>query len=253
VWNSNVDGSWNLFWRRRLFVWETELLNDLLLLLNSVTVSVEEDRWNWLGGDGDTFTVSSAYATVVEMLLPRGVISFQQESAFKLIWKCSAPSKVSGFAWLVLRDRVPTKVNLIRRQVLPNDGSQRCVFCGTCEETVEHLFLYCSFSLQVWDRVLSWLDVSFMLPHSLASLLLFLASLRGSKGKRKGLVMLWSAVVWSIWRHRNWLIFENGVVDLAGLVENIKTTSWKWWIGRSNYNTPTKISRIFSRDINKWI
>jgi hypothetical protein len=49
VWNPN-DVGWNLNWRRRLFVWETDLLNELLFMLNSVIVSEEEDRWNWLGG-----------------------------------------------------------------------------------------------------------------------------------------------------------------------------------------------------------
>jgi hypothetical protein len=186
------------------------------------------------GGEGDTFSVKSAYGTVAEMLIPRGIISCQQECAFKLIWNFPAPSKVSGFAWLVLHDRVPTKENLIRRKVLLNDDSQRCVFCGTSAETLEHLFLYCTFSFQVWKHVFSWLGVSLLLPHSIVSLLNFLASLHGPKGKRKGLVMLWSAVIWSIWRHRNSLIFENGALDLAGLVEEIKTTSWKWWIGRSN-------------------
>jgi hypothetical protein len=51
------------------------------------------------------------------------------------------------------------------------------------------------------------------------------------------MVMLWCTVIWSIWRHRNSLIFENGALNLHGLVEEINATSWKWWIARSN-STP---------------
>jgi hypothetical protein len=39
------DGSvdWNFNWRRRLFVWEEALFNDMLALLNGVTVSTRTD------------------------------------------------------------------------------------------------------------------------------------------------------------------------------------------------------------------
>jgi hypothetical protein len=37
-----------------------------------------------------------------------------------------------------------------------------------------------------------------------------------------------------VWRHRNRIIFENGIVDGAGLLEEIKVASWKWWIGRGS-------------------
>jgi hypothetical protein len=40
-----------------------------------------------------------------------------------------APSKVSGFSWLVIHDRVPTEANLIHRRVLQDNGDQGCIFC----------------------------------------------------------------------------------------------------------------------------
>jgi hypothetical protein len=45
----NGQEGWNLIWRRRLFVWETTLLNDLLLLLNSVRLTEAMYDWNWIG------------------------------------------------------------------------------------------------------------------------------------------------------------------------------------------------------------
>jgi hypothetical protein len=103
LWNSNGMEGWNLMWRRRLFAWETTLMEEFLLLINSVRVTEEGDRWVWLGGEGDNFSVKSAYAKVSNLMLPREIVTSQQESAFKVIWNSLTPSKVFGFAWLVLR------------------------------------------------------------------------------------------------------------------------------------------------------
>jgi hypothetical protein len=43
--------------------------------------------------------------------------------------------------------------------------------------------------------------------------------------------MIWNVVLLLIWRHRNRIIFDNGVKDVAGLLEDVKTVSWKWWNG----------------------
>jgi cbb3-type cytochrome oxidase subunit 3 len=55
-----------------------------------------------------------------------------------------------------------------------------------------------------------------------------MASISGSKQKRKGMVMIWIAVIWTVWRHRNKIVFENGAVDLVGLLDDVKTISWRW-------------------------
>jgi hypothetical protein len=48
------------------------------------------------------------------------------------------------------------------------------------------------------------------------------------------MVMIWKAVIWTVWRQHNKKIFENEVLDLAHLLDDVNTTSWKWWLGRSN-------------------
>jgi hypothetical protein len=78
----NGQEGWNLIWRRRLFVRETTLLKDLLLLLNSARLTEATDVWNWIGGEGDNFSVKSAYVMVSEMLIPKEFNSLHQELAF---------------------------------------------------------------------------------------------------------------------------------------------------------------------------
>jgi hypothetical protein len=47
------------------------------------------------------------------------------------------------------------------------------------------------------------------------------------------MALIWIAVIRAVWRHRNMIIFSNGASDMARLVDDIKITSWKWWIGRT--------------------
>ena len=49
-------------WRRRLFVWEEEMVGELILLLANVTLQVtKEDKWLWTLENSSTFTVRSLY------------------------------------------------------------------------------------------------------------------------------------------------------------------------------------------------
>jgi hypothetical protein len=137
-----------------------------LNVLNPVSLTEGGDGWSWLGGDGGIFSVKDAYVTVSNLLIPRDLISPHQQFVFKVIWKSMAPSKVASFDWLVLRDRVPTRENLMRRRMVLAEGQHQCVFCGEYAETVNHLFIYCKVSMQIWTSVFAWLGLCFQLPHN---------------------------------------------------------------------------------------
>ncbi|MCI41257.1 F-box family protein, partial [Trifolium medium] len=81
-----------------------------------------------------------------------------------------APSKVSGFVWQLLHGRVPTRNNLVTRQILDVDGDVSCALCGEAMETELHLFLYCEIAQLVWMEIFDWLGVLFSLPHNLFSI-----------------------------------------------------------------------------------
>ncbi|PNX58772.1 70 kDa peptidyl-prolyl isomerase, partial [Trifolium pratense] len=80
------------------------------------------------------------------------------DAAVNLIWHPQVPLKVSILAWRLLRDRLPTKVNLVARGVL-SPTAHTCVFgCGEAELT-HHLFISCSTVGPLWDLVRSWIDI----------------------------------------------------------------------------------------------
>ncbi|CAJ2672512.1 unnamed protein product [Trifolium pratense] len=160
----------------------------------------------------------------------------EEVAVFRAIWNFPAPSKVSSLLWKLLHDRIPTKVNLYRRGVIHSEGYQSCAFCGNCAETAIHLLLYCDFATRVWRAVFDWLGMCLQFPHNFLSMFNSVACVPGRKQTRKALVMIWGAVIWALWQHRNQIVFENGTAEAAVVIETVKTSSWKWWIGISNGN-----------------
>lgn len=64
-----------------------------------------------------------------------GEVSPLQEKVFGHLWKSLTPSKVVAFSWQLLRDRIPTRQNLLLRKAIDPQSSQHCVFCDEFVET----------------------------------------------------------------------------------------------------------------------
>ncbi|MCI04101.1 F-box family protein, partial [Trifolium medium] len=85
----------------------------------------------------DVFTVKSTFFIIFELSVPTVLVPPWHAPAFKAIWKCPAPSKVNEFVWQLLHDRIPTRLNLVRRRIIAADGDCSCALCGkTSESTV---------------------------------------------------------------------------------------------------------------------
>lgn len=65
--------------------------------------------WKWEPEEFGVYSVRSAYnvLTVGDFVQP-----------FKMLWKSLAPKKVLAFAWKLILDRIPTKLNLLRGVIL---------------------------------------------------------------------------------------------------------------------------------------
>ncbi|PNX92316.1 glutamate-gated kainate-type ion channel receptor subunit GluR8 [Trifolium pratense] len=92
--------------------------------------------------------------------------------------------RTSLLAWRLLRDRLPTKSNLVTRGIL-SPAAHFCVSgCGEVEST-HHLFLSCSTFGSLMALVYTWIDIS---PTDSISIrdhfVQFTSSTGGSKARR---------------------------------------------------------------------
>ena len=195
-------GAWS--WRRRLFVWEEQMLGELLLLLHNVFLQVDkDDRWLWALESLNVYSVRSAYRvlTIHPPLVPSVTVSD--------LWHMDVPPKVVLFAWRLFRDRLPTKDNLHHRDVVDRDSRSCVAGCGSIE-TSQHLLLHCNIFGLVWYFIYRWLDISAVVPAQvLQHFHQFRFSGGISKKRRSILQVIWFATAWEIWKERNNRLFND--------------------------------------------
>lgn len=109
---------------------------NLMLDLEGMSWSHEEDRWKWGLEESGMFSVKSTYGKLEGMVLREDLWSVTEKRVFSKIWKSLAPSRVVAFSWKLLYDRIPTKVNLAVRNVLPLEASRLCALCERVDESL---------------------------------------------------------------------------------------------------------------------
>ena len=215
IWEGE-EWRWRLNWRRNRFVWEDQQEEQLIRSLVNTSLNREiQDQKVW---NGEEFSVKNAYECL------SNYATSNDKDVFELLWLAKAVPKVLITAWRALLGRLPTKVNLSRRGVVVNDNI--CVLCLDKEESNQHLFMECKIAYQVWNYCLRWFGVlgaqhcnlkyhfeSFHLVHM---------------NSKQNMVWkgVWAAVVWSIWDHRNRVIFNQGKVDAEEIFQMAQLKAW---------------------------
>jgi hypothetical protein len=230
--SDGVGVKWFFSWRRPLFLWETDLLDNLLAILEPVNLSLVEDFWVWTPDPEGSFSVSSAYNYLVKELRIVDVLEPEVVVVFDHIWESPAPSKVIAFSWQLLHDRLPTRSNLLYRHILAPDAPRNCVGCVGVVESSTHLFLHCPSAMLVWYELFRWLGVVIVIPPTLHVLFEMVRSSAKIKKVRQGFLMIWHATLWTIWKTRNSNIFTNWSFNPKKMVDDVKVLSWKWSLAR---------------------
>ncbi|GKC42142.1 RNA-directed DNA polymerase, eukaryota, partial [Tanacetum coccineum] len=103
--------------------------NEMLVLIQDVSLTPISDRWIWsLEGSGD-FSVASTRKAIDDKRLP--VVNS------KTRWIKSVPIKVNVHAWKVKLDALPTRFNISRRGIVLD--SILCPICNIGVESSSHL------------------------------------------------------------------------------------------------------------------
>lgn len=154
---------WSLNWRRSLFVWEEQLVSNLVAILEENRPCTNlEDTWNWAHNVEGTYTVKSTFQTICDGAGQQCI------EPFKLLWDKSIPLKVKCILLeSTALDRIPTSLNLQKKGVVIPNGSLLCSFCNTVPESGEHLLLFCHFSYAVWMHLYNLFGVETTLAGNL--------------------------------------------------------------------------------------
>jgi hypothetical protein len=108
------------------------------------------------------------------------------------------PGFFLSFLWLLANNKIPTRDNLIKRE---NMEDKTCLFCSEAE-TVHHLFLECCVAKYSWEILSEILNVQ--IGQDFVSV----AKLWLQNKKYKEVNMCTAALLWTLWKSRNDLVFQ---------------------------------------------
>lgn len=77
-----------------------------------------------------------------------------------------ALTKATTTTWKVLWDRLPTRENIQRREMLQFGDKSKCSLCGTEEESVAYLFIDCIVK-SIWLVIYRWLNFMWLFTFNL--------------------------------------------------------------------------------------
>ena len=146
----------------------------------------------WHLAPSGTFFVKSAY---------RSLFSNPVRAWASPLWKAPLPLKIKIFVWQLLRDRLPSGVEVRKRQG-PGDGL--CPLCGI-PETGPHILFTCPAARFLWNFVHEALGPAWQAPD----LGEFLEIQANRTGERRRLFWLvFAALTWTLWTIRNKMVIE---------------------------------------------
>ena len=117
---------------------------------DGVRFSSQADKLIWRWTQDGAYSAQSAYK-----MLHAGLIKFK---GHHLVWKTWAPLKVKIFLWLALWRCHWTGDRRLRHGL---EAREMCYLCDQEVETIDHIIASCSYSREVWHRILQVLHRPF--------------------------------------------------------------------------------------------
>nr|XP_051182879.1 uncharacterized protein LOC127296717 [Lolium perenne] len=68
------------------------------------------------------------------------------------VWLSCAPSKVKFFGWLLVKNRIQCRANLLRKGIIALADSG-CPICPASSETAGHILFGCPFAQNFWSAI----------------------------------------------------------------------------------------------------
>nr|ABN08733.1 hypothetical protein MtrDRAFT_AC158497g41v2 [Medicago truncatula] len=184
-------------------------------------------KWSWTLDTVHGYSVREAYRFVASHC------DHSDRNIVHNVWHRHIPTKVSLFVWRLLCNRLPTRGNLLRRNIVQPNNSL-CVIGCEVVETAGHLFLSCENYCIVWSLISAWLGLSLVHQNDLQQHYHQFCYMAGfPRSTHAYFTGIWYASVWVIWKDRNKRIFQNEASHSLVLMEKIKCNSFFWMKARN--------------------
>ncbi|XP_071695868.1 uncharacterized protein [Rutidosis leptorrhynchoides] len=149
MWSSDSGTSFGWNWIRNPIGRTESEYNQLLVLLSHVHLdNSKRDCWTWSLSNSGNFNVK-ALTNIIE---ENSTTSNGQQEA--TIRNNLVPKKLEVFVWRAIKKRLPVRYELDKRGI--DLHSVLCPLCNDDIETVDHSFLFCKHSMELWERVFRW-------------------------------------------------------------------------------------------------
>nr|GEX99563.1 RNA-directed DNA polymerase, eukaryota [Tanacetum cinerariifolium] len=195
-----------------------------LRLLKPVILSPSEDRWVWILSNDDGFRVKDIRRLLDDFFLPKSEVATR--------WVKCVPIKINVFAWRVSLDRLPTRLNLIRRNI--SVLSPLCSVCSNAQEDVSHLLYNCDLASGISRLVCRWWDLTWSPLSSNSEWLSWFKYIRLPSKTKDLLEGVFYISWWSVWNFRNHLLFSAKSPRKDVIFDDIVTRSFTWCHSRCN-------------------
>lgn len=148
-----------------------------------------------------------------EARLPPGMPS----PNWDLIWKCRAPLKVKLFAWLLVRNRLSTKENLLKKTIVQE---AICDICNQEDETANHMCFSCPFAQAFWTQI--------NVRPQAQDVTQFHRSGPTSQVPALHWQVFFQLCMWAIWNHRHDVVFRGKSPSLRACLQRCITEAALW-------------------------
>jgi hypothetical protein len=138
--------------------------------------------------------------------------------SYSFVWKNFAPPRVKIFGWLLTKDRIHCRTNLVHKHKLQDEV---CEICKGDDESADHIFSGCPLVRSFWEWI-SW-D-----PNGIAKVTELWETRVPPRVHKKVAHPLILLCCWEIWRHRKDVVFKGLVPSVECLVGHCKEAMEAW-------------------------
>ncbi|KAK1693054.1 hypothetical protein QYE76_009751 [Lolium multiflorum] len=191
------NGGWRIRFRRSFGLAERVEWDNLCRIFDLSPASEGNDVVRWALEQSGEYSTRSMYSKFSR----GGTVTH-----FKEIWRTRVLPKIRVFLWQLIRGRLPSGDQLVKRHG-PSNG--RCALCGDWE-TCDHIFFTCHIAKFMWAGIRDLLSCSWN-PAGAAD---FIAIANGLSGRLRRIAWFtFAAQCWTLWNIRNKLAIEGSLIS----------------------------------------